>query len=131
MTRKRLRLGLVGLVALALVAAAAMMAGVFGSSGSSSQAVMVEAETPPALAKHLAKLRQALPPNGGMALEGPGGAAGGEFAERAYPDSTISVAEMEGARDAFAAATSRLAAATMRAGSRSVRAGRSTRRLSS
>ena len=107
MTRKRLRLGLVGLVALALVAAAAMMAGVFGSSGSSSQAVMVEAETPPALAQHLAKLRQALPPNGGMALEGPGGAAGGEFAERAYPDSTISVAEMEGARDAFAAATSR------------------------
>ena len=42
-----------------------------------------------------------------MALAGNRALAGGEFAERAYPDSTISVAEMEGARDAFAAATSR------------------------
>jgi hypothetical protein len=107
MTRKRLRLGLVGLVALTLVATAAIVGGVTGSESSSQAVVSAEFEGPPALAKHLAKLSQALPPNGGMALEGPGGAAGGEFAERAYPDNTISVAEMEGARDAFAAASSR------------------------
>ena len=107
MSRKRLRLGVVGLVALVLIAVAAMMGGLRGST-TSGQTVSAEfGETPPALAKHLAKLGQALPPNGGMSEEGPGGAAGGEFAERAYPDATISVAEMEGARDAFAAATSR------------------------
>ena len=33
-----------------------------------------------------------------MAQEGPGGAADSEFMERAYPDTTISVAEMNGAQ---------------------------------
>jgi Arc-like DNA binding domain len=107
MTRKRLRLAVAGLVALVLVAAFAAIMGGGSGSGSSSQAVGMELEMPPAAAKHLADLKKALPPNGGMALEGPGGAAGAEFTERAYPDTTISVAEMEGARDAFAAAMSR------------------------
>ena len=109
MNGKRLRLGVVGLAALVLVAAAAIMGGVSGSdsTGQAVSAELGEAEGPPALAAHLAKLSQALPPNGGMSLEGPGGAAGGEFAERAYPDNTISVAEMEGARDAFTAAAAR------------------------
>jgi Arc-like DNA binding domain len=107
MNRKRLRLGVVGLAALVLVAAAAIMGGVSGSDSTAQTASPELGEGPPALGKHLASLQKALPPNGGMALEGPGGAAGDEFAERAYPDSTISVAEMEAARDAFAAATSR------------------------
>jgi hypothetical protein len=68
----------------------------------STAATPVAAEgTPPALAGHLAKLKQALPPNGGMAEEGPGGAADSEFRERAYPDTTVSLAEMDGARAAF------------------------------
>ena len=107
MRTKRLRLGVAGLAALVLVAAAVIMGGAQGPSSSAPAVNVDELETPPALAQHLAKLKQALPPNGGMALEGPGGAAGGEFAERAYPDTTISVAEMEGARDAFSAASSR------------------------
>jgi hypothetical protein len=107
MKRRHARLALVGAAATVLIAIAAVAA-VLLAPGSSGQATVVsEAEVPPALAAHLAKLKQALPPNGGMALEGPGGAAGGEFAERAFPDNTISVAEMEGARDAFAAAQSR------------------------
>ncbi len=36
-----------------------------------------------------------------MSEEGPGGAADSEFMERAYPDTTISLAEMNGARAAF------------------------------
>ena len=107
MSRKRWRLGLVGLATLALIAAAAIMGGVSGSGGS-SQAVSADlGEGPPALSKHLAALKQASPGNAGMSNEGPGSAAEAEFRERAYPDATISVAEMEAARDAFAAASSR------------------------
>ena len=99
MSTKRLRLGLAGLVALILVAAAAIMGA--SGSGSASQAVSADyGEGPPALAKHLDKLKQASPGNAEM-HEGPGSAADAEFRERAYPDTTISVAEMEGARDAF------------------------------
>ena len=42
-----------------------------------------------------------------MSNEGPGGAADAAFAQRAFPDSTISLAEMERARDAFAASKGR------------------------
>ncbi len=59
-------------------------------------------EMPTALAGHLAKLKQAMPGNGGMSAEGPGGAADQAFLNRAYPDTTISVAEMNDAREAFA-----------------------------
>jgi Arc-like DNA binding domain len=106
MKTKRLRLGVAALAALVLVAMAVVLGGAQGPS-SSGQVVSAEIEGPPTLTARLAQLKQALPPNGGMSLEGPGGAAGSEFAERAYPDTTISVAEMEGARDAFAAASSR------------------------
>jgi hypothetical protein len=103
MSTKRLRLGLVGLAALVLVAAAAIM----GASGSSSsQAAGAEAgEFPTAFSSHLAALAQAVPGNGGMSEEGPGSAAAADFYERAYPDSTISVAEAEGARESFQALT--------------------------
>jgi hypothetical protein len=106
MSRKRLRLGVVGLAALVLIAAAAIMGGLTGST--SSQAVSADlGEGSPALAQHLAALKQAVPGNAGMSNEGPGGAAEDAFRERAYPDSTISVADMEAAREAFAAATVR------------------------
>ena len=99
MSTKRLRLGLVGLLALVLVAAAAIL----GATGSgSSQALRAQAdEMPGALSNHLGALKQAAPGNEGMSNEGPGSAAESEFLERAYPDTTISLAEAEGAREAF------------------------------
>ena len=73
----------------------------FALNGAAPAAPAVESEgMPTALAGHLARL-QALPGNGGMSAEGPGGAADSEFLNRAYPDTTISVAEMNGAREAF------------------------------
>jgi hypothetical protein len=106
MSKRRLRFGLAGLTALVLVAAAAIM-GLSGSGGSSQAASAELGEGPPALSNHLAALKQAMPGNSGMANEGPASAAEADFRERAYPDTTISVAEMEGARDAFAAASAR------------------------
>jgi hypothetical protein len=67
----------------------------------------VEAEMPNALAGHLAALKQAAPGNQGMSNEGPGASADAAFAQRAFPESTISLAEMEAARDAFAASKGR------------------------
>jgi hypothetical protein len=89
--------------AVAIAALLALGAAAFMLRGSSAPtAAPVEAEGgPPALAAHIAKLKLALPPNGGMSEEGPGGAADSEFRERAYPDATISLAEMDGARAAF------------------------------
>ena len=55
----------------------------------------------------LERMRQAVPGNFGMAEEGPAAAADAAFLERAYPDTTISVGEMEKARDAFAASSHR------------------------
>ena len=92
-------------VAIAIVSLLALSAAAFMLRGSTTTttAAPVEAEGgPPALTAHLAKLAQALPPDGGMSEEGPGGAAASEFRERAYPDATISLAEMNGARSAFA-----------------------------
>ncbi|HET8651694.1 MAG TPA: sialidase family protein [Gaiellaceae bacterium] len=71
----------------------------------------VEAEMPNALAAHLADLKEAVPGNEGMSPEGPGGAAAAAFDQRAYPDTTISLGEMERARDAFAAVRSRQSSA--------------------
>jgi hypothetical protein len=60
-------------------------------------AILTAAEGPPALTKYLATAP-------GVELpEGPAAAADAEFQHRAYPDTTISVAEMSAARAAFAA----------------------------
>ena len=67
----------------------------------------VEAELPGATAAHLTDLKQAAPGNQGMSNDGPGGAADAAFAQRAFPETTISLAEMERARDAFAASKGR------------------------
>jgi hypothetical protein len=67
----------------------------------------VEAELPGATAAHMADLKQAAPGNQGMSNDGPGGAADAAFAQRAFPESTITLAEMERARDAFAASKGR------------------------
>jgi hypothetical protein len=75
-----------------------MVFSAFVLNGAAPAGPAVEAEgMPTALAGHLAALKQAMPGNGGMASEGPGGAADAAFLERAYPDTTISVSEMNGA----------------------------------
>ena len=94
MTRRRKRLALSGVSALVLIAVATALAVLSAGGGSSQAAASGEAETPPALAAHLAKLKQALPGNQGMALEGPGSAAAAEYAHRSYPAPSISVSEM-------------------------------------
>jgi hypothetical protein len=100
----------VAVAALALVVfavAAALVAGRM-TMGASTQAVRADgAEGPTALARHLDKLRQAVPGNQGMANEGPASAAEAAFVQRAYPDDTISLAEAAGARAAFEASKGR------------------------
>jgi hypothetical protein len=105
MTRKRKRLTLAGFatIVLAVVAGSAVLM----APGTASQAARAEGEGPPALAAHLAKLKQALPGNQGMALEGPGSAAAAEYAKRAYPDNVISVTEMNAAAASATAASTR------------------------
>ena len=107
MTRRRKRLALSGFAALVLVAGATAFAVLSAGGGSSQAAVQGEAETPTALAAHLAKLKQALPGNQGMALEGPGSAAAAEYAHRSYPAPVISVSEMNRAAAAATAQSSR------------------------
>ena len=85
-----------GLVAIHFAGAPAATAGVEEGEG----------EMPPALARHLERLK-ALPGNQGMAEEGPASAADAEYFARAYPADVISVAQVEGAKSAFVASSSK------------------------
>jgi Arc-like DNA binding dprotein len=90
------------LVAAGVLATTLAVAGVGAimQGGASSAALPAAGESgPTALTRHLEALKQASP--GSYNEEGPSSAADYEFAARAYPDTTISVSEMEGARDAF------------------------------
>jgi hypothetical protein len=60
-----------------------------------------EGELPPLVTEHM----EALPDGGG--LEGPAAGAAQAFLERAYPNNTISVAQMEAARTSFAKSNGR------------------------
>jgi len=79
----------------------------FVLNGAAPAGPAVEAEMPGALAAHIADLKQTVPGSQGMSNDGPGGAAEAAFDQRAYPDNTISLGEMERARDAFAASSTR------------------------
>jgi hypothetical protein len=57
---------------------------------------------PVALARHLDRLMQALPGNGGESATGPGSAAEEAFLQRAYPDTDIPLERIEAARAAYA-----------------------------
>jgi hypothetical protein len=105
MTRRR-RHGLAALAVVLVLAAAAVAGMTLAGSDPAGQA-RGEAEFPTALAGHLDKLRQAVPGNQGMAEDGPAGAAEAAFLQRAYPDDTIAVSDMDAARAAFTAATKR------------------------
>jgi hypothetical protein len=60
-----------------------------------------EGGLPPALGRHLEKLRQAIPGNGGEPREGPDSAADQAFFQRAFPDTDIPVERIQSERDAF------------------------------
>lgn len=60
-----------------------------------------EANLPPALGRHMERLMQALPGNGGESREGPGVAAAEHFAALAYPDVDVPLARLQRARQAF------------------------------
>jgi hypothetical protein len=106
MTRRR-RHGLAAL-ALTCLASAATLVLLMASGSSVAKGVGAgEQEFPTALAGHLAKLRQALPGNQGMAEEGPASAAEAAFLQRAYPAETISLAQASAAKAAFTASKGR------------------------
>ncbi len=67
-----------------------------------NELAMNERNMPKALGRHLEKLTQAVPGQGGES-EGPGTAEAEEFLAMAYPDTDIPLARLEGARKAAAA----------------------------
>jgi hypothetical protein len=90
-----------------LVATLAVAGGATVSKQAAPAFTPADGELPTGLARHIEQVKGALPGSEGMSEEGPGSAAEAEFRERAYPDTTISMAEMEGARDAFVTASRR------------------------
>ncbi|MFG1780065.1 exo-alpha-sialidase [Micromonospora sp. NPDC049048] len=66
-----------------------------------------DGEMPGALGAHLERLRRAVPGSDGMSPDGPGNAAQQEFLERAYPADTISIAQIDRSKSAYAAAERR------------------------
>ncbi|HET9737257.1 MAG TPA: hypothetical protein VFP78_03980 [Solirubrobacteraceae bacterium] len=104
MTRRRRQA--LAAVAIALLACSALVGGLMLSGGAPA-AAPTGGELPTALGQHLAKLHQAVPGNGGMAEEGPAGAADQAYAARAYPDEAIAVSDAAAARSAFAAQAGR------------------------
>ncbi len=89
---------------LAVIVCVAIVAGAvlyFREEANREQAV--EPEFPTALGKHIEKLIEAIPGTGGEPSEGRSAAAEDAFMQRAYPNDTISVAQMSAARQAFTA----------------------------
>jgi hypothetical protein len=70
---------------------------------------------PGKLAEHLEKLREAVPGNQGMAPEGPGVADAFDFFNRAYPGTTITMAQAEAAKTAFVQTKTRVLSAAAKA----------------
>jgi hypothetical protein len=84
------------LVVLAVAGVAALLSAAMSTSPTTAKSdILTAGEGPPALSRYLATAP------GVEANEGPAFAGDGAFDERAYPDTTISVAEMAGGRSAF------------------------------
>jgi hypothetical protein len=90
-------------ILVAVVFIAMIAGGIFYLREEAERGQAGEAELPTALAKHLEKLKEAVPET----EEGPGSAVQAAFQERAYPADTISVAQMNGAASAFEAVKGR------------------------
>ncbi len=94
-------------LALATVLAVTVGFAGFKAFNTGEQTALGEQNMPPALAKHMARLQQTIPGNGGEPEEGPGSADEAAFMARAYPDDTISVAQATAARQAYASVAGR------------------------
>src|SRR5262245_2616131 len=93
---------LAALVVLVVALVAAILSAALSSSPTTAKSdILTAGEGPPALSRYLATAP------GVEMSEGPSSAADAEFNERAYPDTTISVGEMAGARSAFSSAENR------------------------
>ncbi len=98
---------LLAAISVAVLATATGLVAIYYTGAPAAPAPAVgEGEMPPALARHLDRLK-ALPGNQGMSLEGPGGAAESEYFARAFPSDTISVAQVQTAKAAFQASSGR------------------------
>ena len=96
MRARRLRPIVAALAVLVIACIAAVVSASRGTTTSAQQsAILTAGEGPPALSKYLATAP------GVEMNEGPAFAGDAAFEERAYPDTTISVADMEAARAAF------------------------------
>ena len=96
---------LVGLLVVALAAVAALLAAATRGGDGAQTARIISGEEPTALARHLETLAATRPDY--MENEGPASAAEEAFMQRAYPEDTISVAQMNAARAAFDESKSR------------------------
>ena len=106
MTRARsTRPALVGLLVVVLAAVAALVAAATRGGDGAPTARIIRGEEPTALARHLETLAATRPDY--MENEGPASAAEEAFMQRAYPEDTISVAQMNAARAAFDESKSR------------------------
>ena len=104
MSRRR-RQTLVGSSIGALVATGSLVLVNLAGAPGGVAAPAGDGELPGALGAHLEQLSRTSP--GNQVEDGPGGAADYEFTKRAYPNQTISVAQMDRARAAFAATAAR------------------------
>jgi hypothetical protein len=106
MTRRRRQI-LAGIAAGVLVASSGFVAIHYAGAPAAAPAAVGEGDVPGRLAGHLERLKQAVPGNSGMSIEGPGSAADQAFRERAYPADTISVAQVDRSRSAYGTALAR------------------------
>jgi hypothetical protein len=107
MAKPHLRRGLVlgGLLAAFLIVGVAVALAPRGSAPASAPATR-GSEQPTALGRHLDRLKEATPGTS-HEEEGPASSAEAEFLQRAYPNDTIAVGQMDAARSAFTKASNR------------------------
>lgn len=96
----RVKLAIAAGVAVVVAAAAFPVTSLLRSSPANrgEDETAVQDGMPPALARHLEQLREALPGNGGESREGPGGADADKIQALAFPDTDIPLARLETAR---------------------------------
>lgn len=107
MRASRLRLTVAAVAALSIIAGAVAVGITLRSGERDEQEVGAAEGMPPALARHVEKLKEAIPGNGGESGEGPGFADAAALQALAYPDTDLPLARLEGARSAFEAVKGR------------------------
>jgi hypothetical protein len=105
--KRRLVVAAVAAVALAVPVGLVVVHQLRDEVGDEQEADRGGGDLPPAIERHLEKLREPVPGDEAMMPEGPGSAAESAFLERAYPAGTISVAQVDRSKAAFGAALAR------------------------